>query len=125
MNSKLESQGSRADSLKLGIAVLLLGAAVVAFHYYADQSTLVRVLGLLGIALVSVFIAYHTAFGRGTVAFMQESRAEVRKVVWPTRTETTQTTLAVILIVLLVGIFLWLLDMVLFWAVHLLTGGGA
>ena len=52
------------------------------------------------------------------------ANTEVRRVVWPSRTETLQTTLAVLVVVLLVGIFLWLLDMLLLWAVQLLTGQG-
>ncbi|MEA2094042.1 MAG: preprotein translocase subunit SecE, partial [Pseudomonadota bacterium] len=50
--------------------------------------------------------------------------SEVRRVVWPSRQETVQTTLVVLLMVLLVGIFLWLLDMVLLWAIQILTGQG-
>ena len=56
--------------------------------------------------------------------FISGANTEVRRVVWPTRAETLQTTLAVLVVVLLVGIFLWLLDMLLLWAVQLLTGQG-
>lgn len=112
------------DTAKLAAAALLLGAAVVAFYWFADQSLLLRVLGLLGVAAISVAIASQTGIGRSLWSFVGATRNEIRKVVWPTRAETVQTALAVIVIVLLLGIVVWLLDMVVLWAVRLLTGQG-
>ena len=124
MNAKVETESGRFDSIKLGAAVLLLAAAIVAFYRFDDQLLVVRVLGLLAAAGVSVFIAAQSTSGRNIISFISGSKAEVRKVVWPTRAETMQTTMAVMLMVLLVGIFLWLLDMVLLWAIQILTGQG-
>lgn len=124
MNSKLETGNSKLDTFKLLAAVSLLGAGIIAFYYYAEYSLLGRVVGLLVVAGVTIVIGLQTEIGRATWQFVQESRNELRKVVWPTRTETTQTTLVVIGMVLLVGILLWLLDMLLLWAVQLLTGQG-
>ncbi len=124
MNAKVETESGRFDSIKLGAAVLLLAAAIVAFYRFDDQLLVVRVLGLLAAAGVSVFIAAQSTSGRNIISFISGSKAEVRKVVWPTRAETMQTTMAVILMVFLVGIFLWLLDMVLLWAIQILTGQG-
>jgi preprotein translocase subunit SecE len=124
MNAKVETESSRFDSLKLGAAVLLLAAAIAAFYRFDDQLLVVRVLGLLVAAGVSVFIAAQSTSGRNIINFISGAKAEVRKVVWPTRAETMQTTMAVLLMVLLVGIFLWLLDMVLLWAIQILTGQG-
>jgi preprotein translocase subunit SecE len=73
---------------------------------------------------VAVGIALTTVPGRRLWGFVQESRTEVRKMVWPTRAETLQTTLIVLLVVLLVGVFFWLLDMFLGWAIQLLIGTG-
>ena len=56
---------------------------------------------------------------------MQSSRGELRKVVWPTRQETLQTTLTVFVFVLILGIFFWLLDMGLLWITRALTGQGS
>jgi preprotein translocase subunit SecE len=106
------------------VALMLLGGAVFAFYWYADQSLLMRVLGLLGVAAVSILIASQTALGRSTWSFIGSTRTEVRKVVWPTRAETTQTALAVLFVVVLMGVVLWLLDMFLLWAIRLLTGQG-
>jgi preprotein translocase subunit SecE len=124
MNSKVETQRSRFDSLKLGIAVALLAAAIVAFYRFDEQLLVLRVLGLLVVAGISVLIAAQSSTGKNVIGFIKGAQTEVRKVVWPTRAETVQTTLAVILMVFLVGIFLWLLDMVLLWAIQLLTGQG-
>ena len=112
------------DKLKLGLALLVLGGAVVAFYLYQDESTLLRVVGLLAATGISLAIASQTEPGRATLSLLQETRTEVRKVVWPTRQETMQTTLAVFLIVLVLGVFLWLLDMFLLWAIQALTGQG-
>ena len=124
MNAKVETESSRFDTLKLGAAVLLLAVAVVAFYRFDDQLLVLRVLGLLAAAGVSIFIAAQSSAGRNIIGFIAGARTEVRKVVWPTRAETTQTTLAVMVMVILVGIFLWLLDMVLLWAIQMLTGQG-
>jgi preprotein translocase subunit SecE len=113
MTTKTERQNSSLDTAKLTVAVLLLTSGVIAFYWYEDQSTLYRVLGLVAITIVAVAIALTTAKGRSTVGFLQDSRTEVRKMVWPTRAETAQTTLVVFLFVIIVGIFLWLLDMLL------------
>ncbi len=119
-----EAQASGLDTVKLAAAGLLLGAAVIAFYWFSDQSLLVRVLALLGVTAVSVLLASQTAVGRSVWGFMGLTRTEVRKVVWPTRAETTQTVLAVLFVVILMGVVLWLLDMFLLWAVRLLTGQG-
>jgi preprotein translocase subunit SecE len=119
-----EAQASSLDTVKLTLAVALLVGGVFAFYWFADQSLLVRVLALLAITGMSVFVASQTALGRSTWAFIGNTRTEVRKVVWPTRAETLQTTMAVLFVVVLMGIVLWLMDMVLLWAIRLLTGQG-
>ena len=124
MNSKIETESPGFDRFKLLAAVLLLTAGIVAFYWFAEHSLLVRVIGLLAVAGVAIAIVLQTEIGRNTWQFVQESRNELRKVVWPSRAETTQTTLVVIAMVLVVGILLWLLDMFLLWAVQLLTGQG-
>ena len=119
-----ETQTSSLDTAKLAAAVTLLLGGVVAFYWFADQSQLLRVLGLLAVVAVSVFIASQTGKGRATLGFLANTRTEVRKVIWPTRAETMQTALVVFLIVLLMGVLLWMLDMFLLWAVRFLTGQG-
>jgi preprotein translocase subunit SecE len=125
MNAKAEMQGGRLDALKLWVAVLMTGAGIAGFYYFADVILVLRVLGLLAVAAVSMAVAYQTGVGRQVIGFVSGAQNEVRRMVWPSRTETLQTTMAVIFIVLLVGVFLWLLDMVLLRAVQFLTGQGS
>jgi preprotein translocase subunit SecE len=98
-------------------AVLVLIAGVVAFHYFEDQPQLLRVLGMLAVGVVAFLIAASSDLGRRGLGFVRDARVEVRKVVWPTRQETLQTTIAVLFMVLLVAIILWLIDMFLGWSV--------
>jgi preprotein translocase subunit SecE len=125
MNAKAEMQGGRLDALKLWVAVLMTGAGIAGFYYFADVILVLRVLGLLAVAAVSMAVAYQTGVGRQVIGFVSGAQNEVRRMVWPSRTESLQTTMAVIFIVLLVGVFLWLLDMVLLRAVQFLTGQGS
>ena len=125
MVAKTDTQSSTVDTLKLGVAVALLGAGVVAFYWFDQASVLYRALGLVAVAVVGLAIAYTSEPGRRLWHFAQDSRTELRRVVWPTRTEAVQTTLIVLVIVFLVGIFLWLLDMLLRWGFGLITGVGS
>ena len=113
-----------ADKIKLLVAVLLISASIGAFYYYGDNSLLVRVIVILVAMGISTAIALQTAVGQKTLGFMRDAQVEVRKVVWPTRKETAQTTMIVLVMVVVIAIFLWLLDMLLLWAVRLLTGQG-
>ncbi len=122
MSSNVETAGDMLDTVKLGLSLLIAIAALVGFYFYADQSLLYRVIGLLAAAGVSVAIALQTDKGRQIWGYFHDAQIEVRKVVWPTRQETVQTTLIVILMVVFVAIILWLLDMFLGWSIGSLMG---
>jgi len=124
MVAKTEVRESRGDGVKLFLAVAILVAGVAGFYYFSEESQLFRVLGLLVLMAASVAVVYQTEMGRGAWKFMQDARTEVHKVVWPTRQETLQTTLIVLVVVVLVAFFLWLLDMFLSWAYQFLTSAG-
>lgn len=113
-----------ADKLKLALAVVVFIAGVAVFYMFEDYALWMRVLGMVGFAAASLGVASQSIQGRAALAFAKEARTEVRKVVWPTRKETLQTTGIVLVMVVLVGIMLWLLDMFLLWGVKLLTGQG-
>jgi preprotein translocase subunit SecE len=115
---------NKLDTFKLLLAIVVLLAGIAGFYYYEAEGLLYRVLGLLAFVLVALGMVYTTNLGQSVVGFGREARAEVRKVVWPSRQETVQTTLMVIVAVIIIGIFLWLVDMVLVSAVQLLTGQG-
>jgi preprotein translocase subunit SecE len=125
MVAKTETEVSnKLDIVKLVIAIAILLAGIGGFYYYSDASLLYRVLGVVALAIVAAGIALTTGTGQAIVSFGREARAEVRKVVWPTRQETIQTTLMVVVAVIILGIFLWLIDMMLLKAVQVLTGQG-
>ncbi|HNW79818.1 MAG TPA: preprotein translocase subunit SecE [Candidatus Competibacteraceae bacterium] len=121
--TKPETQAlSRPDMMKLLAAGALVLVALVAFYVFANHSLLVRVIGLLLAGGAAVALALRTEPGAETLEFVRGARAEVRKVVWPTRAETTQTTLVVIAMVVIMGLLLWMLDLLLLWLVRLITG---
>ena len=125
MVAKAETEVSnKLDTFKLVLAIAMLLAGIGGFYYYADASLLYRVLGVVGVAILAAGIAFTTSTGHAILSFGREARAEVRKVVWPTRQETVQTTIVIIFFVVILGVFFWLLDMFLLWATRMLTGQG-
>lgn len=122
MNAKAESKKGSLDGLKWLLVLVLIVAAVGGNAYYADQALLYRVLALLALASVAIFVAVQTVKGAAFWKLAKEARTEIRKVVWPTRQETTQTTLIVVAFVLLMSLILWGLDTLLGWLVSLAIG---
>ena len=124
MNSRAEARGASLDAVKLAVAIFLLVSGIFAFYYFSGLSSLLRAVGLLVIGAGAVAIAFQTERGRLLWQFATDSRMEVRKVVWPSRQETLQTTLIVVVMVLVLGIVLWLFDMILMAILRFLTGQG-
>lgn len=114
-----ETTASRFDSIKWIVVIALIAVAVVGNSYFAEQSLLYRVLGIVAISAVAALIALQTAKGATFWDLVKGSRTEIRKVVWPTGQETRQTTLIVVGFVLVVAIMLWGLDSFLGWLVSL------
>ncbi len=124
MNAKVETPAPRLDSVKLIAALLLLLGGIVGYYHFDDYPTLARVLGVLAATGVAVIVAMQTMKGRSFMGFVVEAQIEVRKVVWPTRAETLQATLAVVVMVVALGVILWMFDMLLLKVVKMLTGQG-
>jgi preprotein translocase, SecE subunit, bacterial len=122
MNDKAKDAGSSLDSAKWVIVLALVVAGVYGNSYFAAESLLYRVVGLLVLAVVACAIAAQTAKGKAFIELGREARTEIRKVVWPTRQETVHTTLIVVLVVILVAILLWALDSMVSWLIALLIG---
>ena len=122
MDAKAEAQNSRFDALKWLVVAALVVAGVVGNQYFSAEPLLYRVLALLALAVVVGFVALQTAKGQAFFALAKEARIEIRKVVWPTRQETTQTTLIVVAVVLVMSLVLWGLDSLLGWLVSLIVG---
>ena len=122
--TNIETQSSVLDKIKLVLAIAMVIAAIGGFYYFSEESLLYRVLGLLAVALAAVGIALTTQSGKYLVGFMGNARTEVRKMVWPTRVETMQTTLVVVLLVAVLAVFLLMIDSILGWAVKAFLGTG-
>lgn len=125
MATNSESQGSAFDTIKLLLALVVLILGIWGFYYFAQEALLYRVLGILAAVGVAIGIAATTAKGRGLISFLGTSRSEVRKMVWPTRAETMQTTLMVFIMVVILAIFLWFIDMLLGFGVKTLLAVGS
>jgi preprotein translocase subunit SecE len=101
------------DKTKLAVAVALVAAGVWGYYWLADYPLVVRVLTVIAGLLAAGAVAWWSEPGRQFAVFAGESVAEVKKVVWPTRKETLQTTAAVFAFVVVMAVFLWLTDWVL------------
>lgn len=125
MTTKAETPGTRLDALKEGVALLLVVTGIAGFYFLSEHSVLLRVLGLIAVGILALAIFLRTARGRTAREFVHEARVEIRKVVWPTRKETVQTTSIVIAMVTVLAVFLWLLDMLLAWGMRAIIGHGS
>ncbi|MEL0630303.1 preprotein translocase subunit SecE [Psychromonas aquatilis] len=106
-----ENSKSSLDWLKWTITVLLLVAVVGGNSLYGEQTHIVlRVLVLLALTALAFVSAAFTEKGKTFLGFAKDARLEVRKVVWPTRQETVQTTLIVLVVSFICGLVLWGLD---------------
>ena len=104
----------------LGLSLIAL--AVWGNSYFSDIGLLYRVLGVVSILLISLFVLKFTIFGSQTFNLLLQSSTEIRKVVWPNRTETTQTTLIVTAAVLVASLILWGLDSLFSFLIKLVLG---
>jgi len=124
MDTKVETEKTVLDTLKLLVAGGVLLGGVVGYYNYPDVPGVVRALGVMVALAIAVVIALQSVQGQALWRFVQGSRVEMRKVVWPTREEAIQTTIAVLVFALIMGVFFWLLDLFLLWFTRFLTGQG-
>ena len=107
-----------ADKLKFAIALLLVVAGIAGFYMLAEQAMVVRVLAVLAGIAAGSGVAWFTEPGQRFVELGRESIAEAKKVVWPSRKETLQTTGVVFAFVLAMAIMLWITDKSLEWVLY-------
>ena len=113
---------SAKDNALMILAIVALLAGVVAFYWYEEDPLALR-LAMVGTGLVAaVGLAWVSWYGREFWQFAQAARVELRKVVWPEREDTVRTTVLVIVFASLMGLFFWVLDLILTWLIRLLTG---
>ena len=113
-----------ADNIKIALAALLVVAGLAGFYYFGDMPAIVRLASVLAGLAAAAFVFWTTMPGKQFYVFAQESVAETRKVVWPTRKETVQTTAVVFAFVVAMALFLWAVDASLLWIVKRLMGQG-
>lgn len=117
-----QEEKNKMDAFKWVAILLLIVAGVYANSHYGDVAWALRAAAGIVLAAVLVAIILQTAKGQAAWAFIKGSRSELRKVVWPTRQETVQTTMIVVVMVIITALILWGLDAFFFWAVRALSG---
>jgi preprotein translocase subunit SecE len=126
LNSRVEqtkSGGSAGDIVKYGLALLLVAAGIFAFYWFNGQwPAVARVMSVIGGLVAGAVLFMTTVKGAQTREFLGESRFELRKVVWPTRQETTRTTWVVIVVVIIMSLILALFDWLIQLGVKALLG---
>ena len=122
MSIRADSSDNSLDVLKWIVVAAIVLVGVAGNHYFAAESVLYRAVALVALGLVAGFVALQTVKGKAFWALLKEARIEIRKVVWPNRTETTQTTLIVVAVVLVMALILWGLDTLLGWIISKFIG---
>ena len=112
-----------ADKLKFVLAIILLAGGVIGFYLLSEQPMILRVLSVLAGLALGLGVAWTTAQGQVFFIFSRESWLETKKVAWPSRKETIQTSSIVFAFVLVVAIVLWITDKSLEWALYDLVLG--
>jgi preprotein translocase subunit SecE len=113
-----EQTTSIADKVKLAVAVALVGAGIWAYYWFNEMALVLRLLAVAAGILAGAAVAWLSEPGKRFMVFALESWAEVKKVVWPTRKETIQTTAAVFAFVVVMAVFLWISDKTLEWVLY-------
>lgn len=117
MSSSTDAQESRGDIFKWAVVVLLIAVGVVGNNYFSAESLLYRLLAILVLAGLAGYVALQTVKGKAFAVLAREAKTEIRRVVWPTRQETMQTTLIVLAVVIFMSLVLWGIDSLLGWIV--------
>lgn len=123
MNSKIQSSHSALDIFLWLVTFVLIAMGIVANFYFAGTYGItIRLVGWIVLTAILLGIVLMTRFGKSSWKFLKEARMEMRKVTWPTRQETVQTTLVVVAMVVMVALILWGIDTFLLWGIGVLTG---
>jgi len=122
MNNNEQQQNSPVNIIQWLVVVALVFATVYGNNYFSAESLLYRILGILALSVLTAIIAFQTTQGKAFWQLLKGSRAEIRKVVWPSRQETIQTTLIVSVVIIIAGLLLWGLDTFLGWLASLVIG---
>jgi len=124
MSDKAENASNPLDLVKWIVVIALLGGLVYAYSAYEEVSVLYRALAAVATVVIALGIAATTEKGSNFLVFAKDARTEVRKVIWPSRSEANRMTLIILLATAVVGVMLYFIDMVLVWAIGLITNIG-
>ena len=113
------------DKIKLVLSALLLAAGIAGFYLLADKALVLRILAILAGVAAAIAVLWTAPQGQAALGFFSESVAEAKRVVWPTRKETIQTTIAVFILVAIVAAFLAVVDIGFAYMVQWLMGRSA
>lgn len=122
-NPNVETVTSTADRLKLALALLVFIAGLVGFYVLANSPMIARVGVVLAGLIVGLLIAWASEPGRRLIAFGKDSVQETKRVIWPSRKETVQTTGIVFAFTVVMAVFLWLADKSIEWVLYSLILG--
>lgn len=122
VNARVETNEYPLNWLRWLVVIAFVAVGVVGNSYYSELALLYRVVALVALGLVTLWIAVNTAQGSVLWSVVKESQMEVRKVVWPTRQETNQTSLIVVVLTIIMAFILWGLDTFIGWIASLIIG---
>lgn len=133
LKPRIETHTSSLDVLKLVIAVALIVFGVGEFYYYSSHplvyggqvhqvSTGIRLIVMLAAIAIAIVAARFSGPGASAWRYLMSSRGELQRVIWPSRQQTIQTTIAVIVMVVILGVFMWVVDLIVQWGIGTVTG---
>ena len=124
MTEQVQENATALDAAKLAAGLAIVAGGIAAFYMLSSQPIWLRWIIVLAALAVGVLVSLQSYQGKEFWAFVQSSRIELRKVVWPTGQETMQVTIVVFVMVIVLGLFFWGLDSVLGLLTRWLTGHG-
>lgn len=126
MNEKTKVQPvkAKADTFLWIVIGIFIIAAIVTDRYFNEVVWSLRLVGWIVLSCILIFLIAQTEKGLRFWKFIKEARMEMRKVVWPTRPETTRTTLLVAAMVVIAALIMWGVDSILLVIIGWLTGQG-
>jgi preprotein translocase subunit SecE len=124
MTEQVQESATAVDVVKLAAGVAILAGGIAAFYLLGDLPIWLRWIIVLAALVAGAFVGLQSHQGKTFSAFVQSSRIELRKVVWPNRQETMQVTLVVFVMIIVLGLFFWGVDSLLGFLTQWLTGRG-
>lgn len=117
-----EPKSSGRNSALWVLVVALLAGGIGAYYYFGQVAWALRAAAGLVLICILIAIGLQTTQGQSLWRFAKAARMELRKVIWPTRQETIQTTMLVVAMVIIMALILWVVDSGLMWLVNWFTG---